>query len=73
MEAVRKLGYEVYITGDYGHHPGIDAMDMGMTIIDATHYGLEHIFVSFIADYLREKCEGLEVVELDMGCPFTVI
>ena len=73
MEDVRKKGYELYLTGDYGHHPGIDAMDMGMTIIDATHYGLEHIFVSFIAKYLRDNCNCIEVVEIDTGCPVQIL
>lgn len=73
MEEVKKLGYDLYLTGDYGHHAGIDAMDMGMTIIDATHYGLEHIFVAFIADYLRKNFEDADIIELNMGCPMQIV
>lgn len=73
MAEIKRLGYELYLTGDYGHHPGIDAIDMGMTVIDATHYGLEHIFISYIADYLRERCDKVEITELDAGCPFQVV
>lgn len=73
IEEVRKLGYELYITGDYGHHSGIDAMDMGMTVIDATHYGLEHIFIPYIAEHLKNECKGIEVIQADTGCPVQII
>lgn len=75
MKQVVANGYELYLTGDYGHHEGLDAMDMGLTVIDATHYGLEHIFIAYIAKYLREKLDGckLEIVEADMGCPARVL
>ena len=37
------------MTGDIGHHEGIDAYARGMAIIDAGHYGLEHIFTGDMA------------------------
>ena len=75
MERVREQGYSLYLTGDYGHHAGLDAIDMGMTVIDATHYGLEHIFVAYIADYLRGLLSetGIEVIEVDTGCPVRIL
>ena len=73
MELVKDLGYDLYLTGDFGHHPGIDGTDMGMTIIDATHYGLEKIFVSFIAGYLKNNIKGVEILEVNMGCPIKII
>lgn len=73
MKAVKENGYDLYLTGDYGHHEGLDAMDMGLCVIDATHYGLEHIFISFIKDYLKEQFgECLEIVEVDFGCPMVI-
>ena len=72
-ELVKSLGYDLYLTGDYGHHPALDAMELGMTIIDATHYGLEHIFVPYIADYLRSNCSDVEIIEFDSGCPVKII
>lgn len=75
MKQVVENGYTLYLTGDYGHHEGLDAMDMGLTVIDATHYGLEHIFISFIASFLREKLAdtGVEVLEADPGCPAQIL
>ena len=47
-------GADVLITGDIDHHTGIDAVDEGMAIIDAGHYGIEHIFVADTQAYLQE-------------------
>lgn len=70
---VKQKGYDLYLTGDFNHHDGLDALDMGMTIIDATHYGLEHIFIEYVSTFLRESFEGIDVVEVDMGCPVKVL
>lgn len=72
MMAVKKQGYDLYLTGDFGHHGGIDAMDMDMTIIDATHYGLERIFIDFMVEYLKDKVEA-EIVSVDLGCPIRIV
>lgn len=68
-------GAEVLITGDIGHHEGIDAVDMGLTIIDATHYGLEHIFIHFMYEYLKEclASEDIMITSMDTGSPVTFI
>ena len=49
---------DVLITGDIGHHDAIDAAAQGMVIIDAGHYGLEHIFIPFMAEYVARVSEG---------------
>ena len=33
------------VTGDIGHHDGIDAVEQGLAVIDAGHYGTEYIFI----------------------------
>lgn len=55
--AALEAGAQVLITGDFGHHDGIDAVAQGLAVIDAGHYGLEHIFVSFMADYCRRRVD----------------
>lgn len=50
-----KAGADVLVTGDIGHHEGLDAGEMGLSIIDAGHYGLEHIFIPFMEGYLKEQ------------------
>ena len=72
-----KEGAEVLVTGDIGHHEGIDAVDMGLTIIDATHYGLEHIFIEYMAGYIRtcmqNADEEIPVVCVDTGVPLKIV
>lgn len=66
-------GAECLVTGDIGHHEGLDAIEMGLTIIDASHYGVEKIFLQFMYDYLKDYCTDVEIVIADVGAPFTVI
>ena len=44
------------ITGDIDHHTGIDAVAQGLAVIDAGHYGIEHIFIEDVRIYLEESC-----------------
>ena len=63
QEAVRKHA-DVLVTGDIGHHEGIDAVAQGMAVIDAGHYGIEHIFIEDMRRYLSENLNGRENVKI---------
>lgn len=75
LKTVKQAGYDLYLTGDFGHHEGLDAIDMGMAVIDATHYGLEHIFAEYIMHYLENVLSqnAVELIKADMGCPIQII
>lgn len=66
-------GADVLITGDIGHHEGIDAWAQGMAVIDAGHYGIEHIFIQDMGDYLRRELCGVEVKEAPVKHPFQTV
>lgn len=66
-------GAQVYITGDIGHHAGIDAAAGGMAVIDAGHFGVEQIFMDFMKEYLSRELEGVEAVKSAQGLPCRVI
>lgn len=61
------------VTGDIGHHEGIDAVDGGLIIIDASHYGIEKIFMKYMHGYLKDLCPGVEIDMADVGVPFVMI
>ena len=61
------------ITGDIGHHDGIDAMEAGLSIIDASHQGLEKIFTGFIRDQVLGYYPDFEVFSIDTDRPYIVI
>lgn len=68
-EAV-SVGAHVLITGDMGHHDGIDAAAQGLAVIDGGHYGLEHIFIDFMEDYIKEKVDSqLTVIKAPAAYP----
>lgn len=66
-------GADVLITGDIGHHEGIDAQAQGLAVIDAGHYGLEHIFLEDVKQYLEESFPDIKVEKAPVRHPFTVI
>lgn len=68
-----RAGADVYITGDIDHHTGIDAAACGMAVIDAGHYGIEHIFIAYMAEYLREQVPELEIVTQGRTEPFQLV
>lgn len=55
LRPAMEAGVQVLITGDMGHHEGLDAAAEGMALIDAGHYGLEYLFQDFMENYLKEK------------------
>lgn len=67
-------GAEILITGDIGHHDAQDAAENHMAIIDAGHYGLEHIFIPYMKKYLEQKFGSeIEVVEAEDAFPARVV
>ena len=72
-EALRK-GAQVLITGDISHHQGIDAAAQGMMIFDAGHYGLEHVFMDYMEEFLNGHFRGLiQVEKMPVEFPAAVI
>lgn len=65
-------GADVYVTGDIDHHSGIDANMKGLCVIDAGHYGVEHIFIEYMRRYL-EGVTDTEVFAEPFGEPSFVV
>ena len=68
-QAVR-AGADVYITGDIGHHDGTDALEQGLTIIDAGHFGVEQIFVPYMKEFLSRELPSLHLLSARQQEPF---
>lgn len=73
IDVAYKKGADVLATGDIDHHSGIDAVEKGIMIIDAGHYGIEHIFIDYIAEYLSGRLRGIEVFKAEMHEPFWIV
>lgn len=66
-------GADVLITGDVTHHKGLDAMEKGLMVIDAGHYGLEKLFIDFISKLLKLKFEDIDIISEERKETFTWI
>lgn len=72
ISTAKQTGADVFLTGDIGHHEGLDAIDMGMCVIDAGHYGLEQVFIDDMKDLLCDQLEDCEVITYKAGSPYKV-
>ena len=68
-----KSGAEVFITGDVDHHTGIDQLDDELPIIDAGHYGVEHIYIEDMCKFFAENCPQIKVSTAKIKHPFEVV
>jgi dinuclear metal center YbgI/SA1388 family protein len=71
IELAARQGVDVLITGDIGHHEGLDALDMGVSVIEAGHYGTEYIFIDYVTEFL-ERETSIEVIPVKSGSPYQV-
>ena len=51
----------------------IDAVAQGLAVIDAGHYGIEHIFIQDMAAFLSEKLKGVKIISAPLCHPFTIV
>jgi dinuclear metal center YbgI/SA1388 family protein len=64
IDAAIRNECDLLITGDVRHHQAQKAREMGLTIIDAGHYGTEYIFIKNFAEKLRKAVRNqVEVLE----------
>lgn len=64
---------DLLITGDIGHHDGLDAVESGITVVDAGHYGLEYIFIDYMAKFLERECSDVRIITCKTGVPYKII
>lgn len=64
---------DLIITGDVKHHIAIDAIEVGISVIDATHYGLEQVFIEDIKNVIENKFDSIEISTYFNKQPFNII
>lgn len=60
MSKAKNEGCQAYITGDVGYHNAQIAEDLGLCLIDGTHYLTEVIVVDTLYDILSDKIKGTD-------------
>ncbi len=68
-------GADVLVTGDIGHHEGLDALEQNLAIIDAGHYGTEYIFIRDMQRFLESRLakNKIEIFTEESGVPFQIV
>lgn len=57
-------GAEVLITGDVSYHDALDALELGLNVIDAGHFGTEQIMVGKVGRYLQDELgDGVTIIQ----------
>lgn len=73
LKSALETGVDVFITSEIDHNDALDAMEQGLTIIDAGHYGLEKIFVPYMREYIKRELQGITVYTAKEKSPFWVV
>ena len=74
IEEAIHAGAKALVTGDISHHQGIDAAARDMAVIDAGHYGMEHIFIQYMAGSLKKNLPSdVEVVTAPSAWPTVLL
>ncbi len=73
IDAALAKKVDVLITGDIDHHDGIDALERGMAVIDAGHFGLEKIFIPYMKEYLEEQIKDVLIICDESESPFRIV
>ncbi len=69
LQAAISAGATLLISGDITYHYGIDGVAEGLNIIDAGHYGIEHIFIDIIGEYLEKNTRDIRIVRMPIDNP----
>ena len=62
MYAAKKKNCDVYITGDVTYHTALDAIQLGITLIDVGHH-IEVIFVEYITNLLQKQFKDINFIK----------
>lgn len=71
-EALNK-NVDLLVTGDIDHHEGIDAVAQGLTIMDAGHYGIEHIFIEDMHRFCQKHFDKIQIRTAGIIQPFWIM
>ncbi len=70
LEEAKKEKAQVIITGDVKYHSALEAIHMGISIIDPGHFGMEKHFIDLVATKLNLEFEeiGINIAYMKCDC-----
>ena len=61
LRAASRKGCDVYVTGDVKYHKAQEAAELGLCLVDATHYFSEVIVVPTLREYIARRFAHIDV------------
>lgn len=69
----KAAGADALLTGRAGYNRAVDAIDDGITVIEAGHYYTEAIFAEYFEDFFKARYPDITVVRSPRGCTIKAI
>jgi dinuclear metal center YbgI/SA1388 family protein len=63
---------DLFVTGDLKYHDALVALDCGLTVVDAGHFGTERLFFRKLQPLLAQSFPSVNFLILDETSPFEV-
>ncbi|WP_101772833.1 Nif3-like dinuclear metal center hexameric protein [Peptostreptococcus faecalis] len=71
FEKAKHENLDLLITGDVKYHNAMDALELGISIIDCGHFGSEKIFSDSIFSFISTVLNGVEIIKTErLNNPF---
>lgn len=64
IDKAAQMGADAYVTGDVKYHEAQHAVDLGIHVIDAGHFGTEFPVVEVLAERLREELAAEKTISI---------
>lgn len=64
---------DLFITGDLKHHVSLDAKEMGLNLIDLTHFGSEKLCVDLIEEVLKKEFNDIKILKFNDSEVFNIL
>ena len=61
IREAKNAGADIFVTGDVDYHTAVDAIDMGLSIVDIGHYS-EIIMEKHVTKLLEEQFKALQII-----------
>lgn len=58
LQVAARAGADVVVTGDLDHHEALEALDLGLSVLDAGHFGTEWPGMADLTDWLNRRLEA---------------
>ncbi|GFR36117.1 Nif3-like dinuclear metal center hexameric protein [Thermobrachium celere] len=73
IHIAKNKGCDLIITGDVKHHVAIEALEDDIVVLDATHFGLEQVFIEHIKTLLNNSFNSLDIHTIYTKQPYNFI